>query len=90
MDLRRTRLELMLKVLDVDGAVQRVKGGWEATGALGLRRRALRPHRRARAAEQDPMLATATTVPLRSSATLDDPGAAALRPLRHLHRPAHR
>jgi ATP-dependent DNA helicase RecQ len=31
-DLRRTRLELMLKVLDVDGAVQRVKGGWTATG----------------------------------------------------------
>ncbi|MCH7229812.1 DEAD/DEAH box helicase [Glycomyces sp. L485] len=32
-DLRRTRLEMMLKVLDVDGAVRRVKGGWEATGA---------------------------------------------------------
>ncbi|GAA2130563.1 RecQ family ATP-dependent DNA helicase [Glycomyces algeriensis] len=31
-DLRRTRLEMMLKVLDVDGAVHRVKGGWEATG----------------------------------------------------------
>ena len=31
-DLRRTRLETMLKVLDVDGAVQRVKGGWTATG----------------------------------------------------------
>jgi ATP-dependent DNA helicase RecQ len=31
-DLRRTRLELMLKVLDVDGAVRRVKGGWLATG----------------------------------------------------------
>ena len=32
MDLRRNRLELMLKVLDVDGAVRRVKGGWVATG----------------------------------------------------------
>ena len=32
-DLRRTRLELMLKVLDVDGAVRRVSGGWVATGA---------------------------------------------------------
>jgi ATP-dependent DNA helicase RecQ len=32
-DLRRSRLELMLKVLDVDGAVRRVRGGWEATGA---------------------------------------------------------
>jgi ATP-dependent DNA helicase RecQ len=31
-DLRRGRLELMLKVLDVDGAVRRVRGGWEATG----------------------------------------------------------
>ncbi|MYU25000.1 RecQ family ATP-dependent DNA helicase [Streptomyces sp. SID8352] len=31
-DLRRSRLEMMLKVLDVDGAVQRVKGGWIATG----------------------------------------------------------
>ena len=31
-ELRRTRLEAMLKVLDVDGAVRRVKGGWEATG----------------------------------------------------------
>ncbi|MFN8078076.1 MAG: RecQ family ATP-dependent DNA helicase [Kineosporiaceae bacterium] len=32
-DIRRTRLELLLKVLDVDGAVQRVSGGWVATGA---------------------------------------------------------
>ncbi|USY18524.1 DEAD/DEAH box helicase [Nocardiopsis exhalans] len=31
-DLRRTRLEQMLKVLDVDGAVCRVRGGWTATG----------------------------------------------------------
>ena len=31
-DLRRSRLETMLKVLDVDGAVRRVRGGWEATG----------------------------------------------------------
>ncbi|MFG3498180.1 RecQ family ATP-dependent DNA helicase [Streptomyces sp. NPDC047928] len=31
-DLRRTRLEAMLKVLDVDGAVRRVKGGWTSTG----------------------------------------------------------
>lgn len=30
--LSRTRLDMMLKVLDVDGAVRRVKGGWEATG----------------------------------------------------------
>jgi ATP-dependent DNA helicase RecQ len=31
-DVRRTRLELLLKVLDVDGAVARVSGGWAATG----------------------------------------------------------
>jgi ATP-dependent DNA helicase RecQ len=31
-ELRRSRLESMLKVLDVDGAVKRVKGGWIATG----------------------------------------------------------
>ncbi|OII68667.1 ATP-dependent DNA helicase RecQ [Streptomyces sp. CC77] len=31
-ELRRTRLETMLKVLDVDGAVSRVKGGWTSTG----------------------------------------------------------
>ncbi|SDS74422.1 ATP-dependent DNA helicase, RecQ-like [Nocardioides scoriae] len=31
-DLSRTRLETMLKVLDVDGAVDRVRGGWTATG----------------------------------------------------------
>ncbi|MCU1558995.1 MAG: recombinase RecQ [Microbacteriaceae bacterium] len=31
-DLRRTPLELLLKVLDVDGAVRRVSGGWVSTG----------------------------------------------------------
>ncbi|GII99487.1 ATP-dependent DNA helicase RecQ [Sediminihabitans luteus] len=31
-DLKRSRLEAMLKVLDVDGAVRRVKGGWVTTG----------------------------------------------------------
>lgn len=31
-DVRRTRLELLLKVLDVDGVVTRVRGGWQATG----------------------------------------------------------
>ncbi len=30
--LSRSRLEAMLKVLDVDGAVRRVKSGWQATG----------------------------------------------------------
>ncbi|MHA6668585.1 RecQ family ATP-dependent DNA helicase [Homoserinimonas sp. A447] len=31
-NIRRTPLELLLKVLDVDGAVQRVQGGWISTG----------------------------------------------------------
>ncbi|QIK74859.1 RecQ family ATP-dependent DNA helicase [Nocardioides piscis] len=31
-ELSRNRLETLLKVLDVDGAVRRVKGGWVATG----------------------------------------------------------
>ncbi|PFG19405.1 ATP-dependent DNA helicase RecQ [Serinibacter salmoneus] len=31
-DLRRSRLEMMLTVLDVDGAVERVRGGWRLTG----------------------------------------------------------
>ena len=31
-DIRRTRLELLLKVLDVDGAVAKVSGGWVSTG----------------------------------------------------------
>ena len=31
-DVKRSRLELLLKVLDVDGAVQRVRGGWISTG----------------------------------------------------------
>ena len=46
-DIRRTPLELLLKVLDVDGAVQRVQGGWVVDRpAVDLRRRALRAHRR--------------------------------------------
>lgn len=32
-DLSRSRLEQVLKVLDVDGAVRRIRGGWIATGA---------------------------------------------------------
>ncbi len=31
-ELNRTRLEMVLKVLDVDSAVRRVRGGWTATG----------------------------------------------------------
>ncbi len=56
-DLSRSRLEQVLKVLDVDGAVRRVKGGWVSTGRPWTydaeRYRGLE---QARAAEQRAML----------------------------------
>jgi ATP-dependent DNA helicase RecQ len=80
-DLSRNRLETMLKVLDVDGAVRRVKGGWEATGrdweydAERYRRVA-----EAREVEQRAMLDYLATDACRMSflrAQLDDPDLAA-------------
>jgi len=80
-DLRRARLELMLKVLDVDGAVRRVRGGWLATGepwqydAARLRRVA-----QARTAEQQAMREYAATDGCRMEflrRCLDDPAATA-------------
>jgi ATP-dependent DNA helicase RecQ len=56
-DLSRTRLEMLLKVLDADGAAKRVKGGWIGTGAEWVYDRDR--HRRiaeARLAEQRAML----------------------------------
>ncbi len=79
-DIRRTRLELLLKVLDVDGAVQRVKGGWTSTGqpwaydAERYERVAA-----AREAEQQHMLDYITTGQCRMAflqECLDDPSAA--------------
>ncbi|GAA0911760.1 RecQ family ATP-dependent DNA helicase [Nonomuraea longicatena] len=61
-DLSRSRLEMMLKVLDVDGAVRRVKGGWTATGepwAYDAERYARIAAERK--AEQDAMLAYQST-----------------------------
>jgi ATP-dependent DNA helicase RecQ len=56
-ELSRTRLEMVLKVLDVDGVVRRVKGGWLATGQEwrydGERYRGIAA---ARTAEQQAML----------------------------------
>ena len=56
-DLSRSRLEQVLKVLDVDGAVRRVRGGWVRTGEPWVydteRYRSLG---QARIAEQDSML----------------------------------
>ena len=79
-DLSRNRLEMMLKVLDVDGAVTRVKGGWEATGAP-WHYDADRYTRvdRARQHEQDRMREYATTRTCRLRYLrdqLDDPDAA--------------
>lgn len=80
-DLRRTRLELMLKVLDVDGAVRRVKGGWLATGEPWHYDEArLTRVADARAAEQRAMREYAVTGGCRMEFLrhcLDDPGATA-------------
>jgi ATP-dependent DNA helicase RecQ len=78
-DLRRARLELMLKVLDVDGAVRRTRGGWLATGepwvydTTRLRRVA-----EARRTEQQTMIEYAVTSACRMEflrRCLDDPDA---------------
>jgi ATP-dependent DNA helicase RecQ len=78
-DLRRTRLELMLKVLDVDGAVRRTRGGWLATGQPWTYDTArLRRVAEARTAEQQTMIEYAETSGCRMEflrRCLDDPGA---------------
>jgi ATP-dependent DNA helicase RecQ len=79
-DLSRGRLESMLKVLDVDGAVRRVSGGWASTG-LPWRYDAGRYERVAaeRAREQQAMLAYQATDGCRMEylrRQLDDPAAA--------------
>jgi ATP-dependent DNA helicase RecQ len=76
-DLRRARLETMLKVLDVDGVVRRVRGGWQATGRPWVydAERYARVEE-ARRAEQRAMLAYASTAGCRMAflrADLDDP-----------------
>ena len=78
-DVRRTRLELLLKVLDVDGAVQRVSGGWAATG-VPWEYDAARYERvaAARAGEQQLMVDYERTDGCRMAflqETLDDPSA---------------
>ncbi|WP_433127414.1 RecQ family ATP-dependent DNA helicase [Micromonospora sp. CA-240977] len=79
-DLRRARLELMLKVLDVDGAVRRVRGGWLATGEPWVYDEArLRRVAEARTVEQQAMREYATTPDCRMRylrECLDDTGAA--------------
>jgi ATP-dependent DNA helicase RecQ len=78
-DLSRNRLEMMLKVLDVDGAVRRVQGGWTATGHEWV----YEQHRYDRVAaarrdEQAAMLEYIATAGCRMRflrEALDDPGA---------------
>ncbi|WP_285751117.1 RecQ family ATP-dependent DNA helicase [Lentzea sp. NBRC 105346] len=78
-ELSRSRLEVVLKVLDVDGAVRRVRGGWVSTGqpwsydAERYSRIAV-----ARRAEQDAMIAYLGTDECRMrflQLQLDDPHA---------------
>lgn len=76
-DLKRSRLEVMLKVLDVDGAVKRVQGGWISTGqqwAYDTER--YQRVEAARLAEQNAMLKYSATTKCRIGflrAALDDP-----------------
>ncbi|GIM67317.1 ATP-dependent DNA helicase RecQ [Winogradskya consettensis] len=78
-DLRRARLELMLKVLDVDGAVHRTRGGWLSTGEPWTYDTArLRRVAEARSAEQQTMIDYAQTSTCRMEflrRCLDDPEA---------------
>ena len=79
-ELNRTRLETMLKVLDVDGAVRRVRGGWEATGQeWAYDEERYRRVTEAREREQQAMLAYLDTDTCRMRflrEQLDDPEAA--------------
>jgi ATP-dependent DNA helicase RecQ len=76
-DLGRTRLEMVLKVLDVDGAVRRVKGGWISTGEpWSYDEERYRNLDQARRREQQAMLDYQATNGCRMSflrAQLDDP-----------------
>jgi ATP-dependent DNA helicase RecQ len=76
-DLGRSRLEMVLKVLDVDGAVRRVKGGWIATGQeWGYDEERYRTLDEARRREQQAMLDYQSTDGCRMAflrGQLDDP-----------------
>jgi ATP-dependent DNA helicase RecQ len=78
-DLSRGRLESMLKVLDVDGAVRRTTGGWEATGQpWSYDQERYQRVAQERIREQQAMLAYQTTDACRMEylrRELDDPAA---------------
>ncbi|WP_063000663.1 RecQ family ATP-dependent DNA helicase [Nocardia mikamii] len=77
-ELSRSRLEMVLKVLDVDGAVRRVRGGWLATGEpWTYDTERYERLDRAREAEQQAMLEYQSTTECRMNflrRQLDDPG----------------
>ncbi|MGW4366780.1 RecQ family ATP-dependent DNA helicase [Nocardia takedensis] len=77
-ELNRSRLEMVLKVLDVDGAVRRVRGGWLATGEPWVyETERYERLARARDDEQRAMLEYQTTDGCRMNflrRQLDDPG----------------
>ncbi|NMR29321.1 DEAD/DEAH box helicase [Arthrobacter sp. SF27] len=79
-NLKRSPLELLLKVLAVDGAVQRVSGGWEGTGQpWDYDRERYERIAKARVVEQNSMLDYENTTGCRMeflSRELDDPAAA--------------
>jgi len=79
-NIRRTPLELLLKVLDVDGAVRRVNGGWVSTGhPWTYDRERYERIAEARSAEQQSMLTYQRSDACRMEmlqADLDDPTAA--------------
>ncbi len=79
-ELGRTRLEMVLKVLDVDGAVRRVRGGWIATGQpWHYDEQRYTRIAQARQAEQRAMLSYVSTEGCRMEflrRALDDPAAA--------------
>ena len=80
-ELNRSRLEMVLKVLDVDGAVRRVRGGWLATGEpWTYDTERYERLSRAREAEQQAMIDYQTTTECRMSflrRQLDDPALSA-------------
>lgn len=80
-NLKRSTLELLLKVLDVDGAVRRVRGGWEATGvAWEYDQQRYARIAAARVAEAESMIRYEQTPGCRMEflqRALDDPDAAA-------------
>ncbi|MBG6226281.1 ATP-dependent DNA helicase RecQ [Arthrobacter sp. CAN_A2] len=78
-NLKRSPLELLLKVLDVDGAVRKVTGGWEGTGTTWeYDAERYRRISEARVVEQKAMLDYENTTACRMeflSKSLDDPAA---------------